>query len=178
MTAGRGAVVEPGRRRREDPERGASVGYIFGVGREAPLFSLTAHDGSVVSLSRYRGEWYPVIVFFRCDAPGVEDYLRSLNAAADGLWGVRGQVLAVTTAAAEEVRGLAARLGSVAIPLLVDADGAVARLYGAWDARLAACVPLAYIADRAHKIVWAASGDGALPPAVSELEGAFRSFVK
>ena len=154
------------------------MGYIFGVGREAPLFSLTAHDGAVVSLSQYRGDWYPVIVFFRPDAPGIDDYLRSLNAAADGLWGVRGQVVAIGTASADELRSLADRLGSASVPLLADTDGAVARLYGAWDTSVGACIPLAYIADRAHKIVWAANGDGSLPPAVPELEGAFGTIVK
>ena len=80
------------------------MGYIFGVGREAPLFSLSAHDGTVVSLSHYRGDWYPVIVFFHPEAAGIEDYLRALNAAAAGLWGVRGQVMAIAVATEEELR--------------------------------------------------------------------------
>ncbi len=154
------------------------MGYIFGVGREAPLFSLTAHDGAVVSLSHYRGDWYPVIIFFRLDAPGIDDYLRSLDAAADALWGVRGQVVAIATASLDEVRTLADRLGKVSVPLLADTDGVVARLYGAWDKNAGACTPLAYIADRAHKVVWAANGDGSLPPAVPELERAFGTIVK
>jgi peroxiredoxin len=154
------------------------VGYIFGVGREAPLFSLTAHDGTVVSLSNYRGDWYPVIVFFAADAVGIDDYLRALNTAAAGLWGVRGQVMAIAVASAEELRELAGRVGSLVIPLLADADGAVARLYGAWDKERSDCTPLAYIADRAHKIVWAENGDSALPPAATRLESAFRGFVK
>ena len=154
------------------------MGYIFGVGREAPLFSLSAHDGTVVSLSHYRGDWYPVIVFFRPEAAGIDDYLRALNAAAGSLWGVRGQVMAIAVASEEELRQLAGRVGTIAIPLLADADGAVARLYGAWDKDQGDCTPLAYIADRAHKIVWAENGDAALPPSVSELENAFRGFVK
>jgi peroxiredoxin len=154
------------------------VGYIFGVGREAPLFNLTAHDGTVVSLSRFRGDWYPVIVFFRPDAAGIDDYLRALGAAAGGLWGVRGQVLAVAVASEEELLHLAERVGTIPIPLLADTDGAVARLYGAWDKDQGDCTPMAYIADRAHKIVWAQNGDAALPPSVAELEKAFGGFVK
>ena len=154
------------------------MGYIFGVGREAPLFSLNAHDGTVVSLSHYRGDWYPVIVFFRPDAAGIDDYLRALSDAAGGFWGVRGQVIAVAVASEEELRQLAGRLETIALPLLADADGAVARLYGAWDEAHGGCTPLAYIADRAHKIVWAQNGDGTLPPSVAELEKAFRGFVK
>ena len=154
------------------------MGYNFGVGREAPLFSLTAHDGTVVSLSHYRGDWYPAIVFFDAGAVGIDDYLRTLNDAAVGLWGVRGQVMAIGVASVEELRDLAGRVGSLAIPLLADADGAVARLYGAWDKERSDCTPLAYIADRAHKIVWAENGDSSLPPAVARLESAFRGFVK
>jgi peroxiredoxin len=154
------------------------VGYIFGVGREAPLFSLTAHDGSVVSLTRYRGEWYPLIVFFRHDVAGIEDYLRNLDHAAADFWGLRGQVMAIAVASEEEVRRLADRVGDLSIPVLADPDGAVARLYGAWDKAQGACGPLAYIADRAHKIVWAQQGDGTLPPPVSELQQGFRGTVK
>ena len=54
----------------------------------------------------------------------------------------------------------------------------MARLYGAWDKDQGGCTPMAYVADRAHKIVWTRNGDGALPPAVTELEQAFRGFVK
>ena len=87
-------------------------------------------------------------------------------------------MLAIAVASEEELRQLAGRLGTIAIPLLADADGAVARLYGAWDKDQGDCTPLAYIADRAHKIVWAENGDAALPPPVPELEKAFRTFVK
>ena len=38
------------------------MGNTFGVGREAPQFDLTAHDGSRVSLRQYRGDWFAVVV--------------------------------------------------------------------------------------------------------------------
>jgi peroxiredoxin len=158
-------------------EEVAGVGYNFGVGREAPLFSLTAHDGTVVSLSRYRGDWYPLIVFFSATAPGVGDYLRELDAAIDELWGMRGQVLAVAVAPQADLRDLAGRAGTLAFPLLSD-DGTVARLYGTWDEARRDCIPMAFVADRAHKIVWAGNGDGTLPPSVAELQQAFRGLVK
>lgn len=154
------------------------MGYNFGVGREAPLFSLAAHDGSIVSLSHYRGDWYPLIVFFSASAAGIEDYLRELNDAVDELWGVRGQVMTIAGAREDDLRRLADRLGAVAFPLLSDTDGAVARLYGAWDEARHDCIPVAYIADRAHKIVWTQNGDGSLPPSTGELRRAFVGFVK
>jgi peroxiredoxin len=87
-------------------------------------------------------------------------------------------VVAIAVASEEELQRLAGRVGVVAMPLLADSDGAVARLYGAWDKDQGGCTPMAYVADRAHKIVWARNGDGALPPAVAELEKAFRGCVK
>ncbi len=154
------------------------MGYNFGVGREAPLFSLTAHDGSTVSLSQYRGDWYPVIVFLRVGAAGIDEYLRELNGVVDELWGVRGQVITVAGADQDQLRQLADRVGDVSFPLLADPEGTVARLYGAWDETARDCLPVACIADRAHKVVWTRNGDGDLPPSVAELTGAFRGFVK
>ncbi len=86
--------------------------------------------------------------------------------------------MAIAVASEEELRQLAGRVGTTAIPLLADVDGAVTRLYGAWDKDQGGCTPLAYIADRAHKIVWTENGDAALPPSVPVLENAFRDFVK
>ena len=38
------------------------MGYDFGVGREAPTFTLSAVDGSEIRLNQYRGDWFPVLV--------------------------------------------------------------------------------------------------------------------
>ena len=33
------------------------MGYNFGVGREAPTFTISAVDGSEINLKQYRGDW-------------------------------------------------------------------------------------------------------------------------
>jgi peroxiredoxin len=154
------------------------VGFDFGVGREAPLFKLNAHDGSVVALTQYRGEWFPVIVFFEPATPGIEGYLRELAEAADEFWGYRGQLMAIAIADPEALRGLAERVGDVPYPLLADEDGAISKRYGVWNAQEGRVVPVAYIADRAHKLIWAAEGKDGLPPRVADLRAAFRSVVR
>ncbi len=69
------------------------MGYNFGVGREAPQFDLTSHDGSRISLKQYRGDWFPVIVFLGADQAAVS----ALSAVADQLWGLRGQLIGLVT---------------------------------------------------------------------------------
>lgn len=148
------------------------MGFNFGVGREAPTFTLTAADGGEIALEQYRRDWLPVVVFV--PAAGAEDALAGLTAAADTLWGLRGQLVAVCDAGADDVRALASRVAGLAFPLLAD-DGAVARAYGARrpDGELR---EMAFIVDRAGKIVWSAEGPDALEP-VTILTG-FRQVVR
>ena len=49
------------------------MGYDFGVGREAPTFTLSAVDGSEIRLNQYRGDWFPVLVFIPTQAPGAAE---------------------------------------------------------------------------------------------------------
>ena len=51
------------------------MGYDFGVGREAPTFTLSAVDGSEITLNQYRGDWFPVLVFIPTPAPGAAQML-------------------------------------------------------------------------------------------------------
>ena len=147
------------------------MGFNFGVGREAPTFTLNAADGSEIALEQYRRDWLPVLVFV---PNGAESVLAHLSTAADTLWGLRGQLVGVCVAGADAVRELADQAGGLAFPLLAD-DGAVARAYGA-------CRPdgevreMAFIIDRAGKIVWSAEGPDALQPVT--LLTAFRQVVR
>lgn len=147
------------------------MGFNFGVGREAPTFTLSAADGSEISLEQYRRDWLPVLVFVPA---GAESALAQLSTAADTLWGLRGQLIGVCVADLETVRGLGAQAGSLSFPLLAD-DGTVARAYGA-------CRPdgavreMAFVIDRAGKIVWSAEGPDALQPVT--LLTAFRQVVR
>jgi peroxiredoxin len=148
------------------------VGFNFGVGREAPTFTLIATDGNEIALEQYRRDWLPVVVFVPAASAG--EVLASLTAAADTLWGLRGQLVSICDAGPDEVSALASRLPGLSFPLLAD-DGAVARAYGALrpDGELR---EMAFIVDRAGKIVWSAEGPDALEPVT--LLTAFRQVVR
>jgi thioredoxin-dependent peroxiredoxin len=137
------------------------VGYNFGVGREAPQFDLVAHDGSRVTLKQYRGDWFPVIVFLRGDPATSAPLVTALSAAADQLWGLRGQLVGIVQGDEAAARAIAEAAGRTEFPLLSDADGAVARAYGAADGAAPAPRSSAVIVDRSGKIVWTAGGGAA-----------------
>jgi peroxiredoxin len=148
------------------------VGFNFGVGREAPTFTLSAADGSEIALEQYRRDWLPVLVFVPdADAKAA---LTRLSAAADTLWGLRGMLVGVSAAGLDEVRELVTQAGGITFPLLADGT-AVAKAYGA-------CKPdgelreMAFIVDRAGKIVWSAEGADALQPVT--IVTAFRQVVR
>jgi peroxiredoxin len=142
------------------------VGYRFGVGREAPVFTATAHDGNEFSLKQYRGDWLPIIVFVPTTSLEAVGQLSALSAAAGQFWGLRGQLVGILDATVEQVKRLAEEAGDVSFPLIADSQGALAEKYGAWNPRQAKLQPLAYIVDRSGKIVWSAEGRDALKPAV------------
>jgi peroxiredoxin len=150
------------------------VGYDFGVGREAPTFTLSALDGSEIKLNQYRGDWFPVLVFIPTRAPGASGLLEQLSQAADTLWGLRGQLVGICDSGRDDCKTLAAGIPSLAFPLLPD-DGSVARQYGALRADGTAR-PMAFIVDRAGKIVW--TGDGAAALTAPALLAAFRQVVR
>jgi peroxiredoxin len=148
------------------------VGFNFGVGREAPTFTLPAAGGGEIALEQYRRDWLPVLAFV--PAAGAGDALARLGTAAGALWGLRGQLIGVCVAGVDEVGELVAQAGGIEFPVLAD-GGAVARAYGA-------CRPdgelreMAFIVDRAGKIVWSAEGPDALLPAT--ILTAFRQVVR
>ena len=141
------------------------MGYRFGVGREAPVFSTTAHDGSEFSLKQYRGNWMPVLVFMPATSPDVVAQLTALSAAAGQIWGMRGQLVGILDASADGVSRLAGQAGEVTFPLIADPLGALAQKFGAWNPVKNKLEPLSYIVDKSGKIVWAKEGTTALDPA-------------
>lgn len=100
-------------------------------GDEAPGFTLTAADGSTVSLQDYRGS--KVIVYFypKASTPGCttqacdfRDSLASMQAAGYQVLGISPDpVAALEKFAASE---------QLSFPLLSDEDHSVAEAYGAW----------------------------------------------
>ena len=92
------------------------MGYDFGVGREAPTFTLSAVDGSEIKLNQYRGDWFPVLVFIPTRSPGAAEVLEQLSKAADTLWGLRGQLVGVCDAGRDECKALAGRRPRPGLP--------------------------------------------------------------
>ena len=150
------------------------MGYNFGVGREAPTFTISAVDGNEINLRQYRGDWFAVLTFVPTQAAGTVAALAQLSAAADTLWGLRGQLLGICDAGRDEVKKLAEDVEGLSFPLLPD-DGRVAQSYGALK-KSGEVRPMTFIVDRAGKIVWMAEGDAALKPA--SLMTAFREVAR
>jgi peroxiredoxin len=150
------------------------VGYNFGVGREAPTFTISAVDGSEINLKQYRGDWFTVLAFVPTQAAQTAAALAQLSSAADTLWGLRGQLLGICDAGRDEVKKLAVEVEGLSFPLLPD-DGRVAQAYGALKTT-GEVRPMAFIVDRAGKIVWMGEGASALKPAT--LVAAFREVAR
>ena len=150
------------------------MGYDFGVGREAPTFTLSAVDGSEIRLNQYRGDWFPVLVFIQTGAPGAAQTLEQLSSSAATLWGLRGQLVGICDGGRDDVKALADRVPSLAFPLVPD-DGGVAQAYGALR-KDGTARPMAFIIDRAGKIVWTGEGEAAFK--VPKLIAAFRGVVR
>jgi peroxiredoxin len=151
------------------------MGYTSGVGREAPRFALRAADGNEIALADYRGDWLPVLVFFRHDDEASVRRLADLSTAADRIWGFRGQLLAIGVATPADLAALDAQAGPFTFPLLADEDGAVARAYDAWDPVRATVREVTWFVDKAGKIVWSGSGDEAGP---AQLVAVFRDIAR
>ena len=142
------------------------MGYTFGVGREAPAFTLADSDGGAITLKSYRGDWLPVLVFFDPGHRDAAKRLTALSASADQFWGLRGQLLVLAPVGATELQELAAQVPALAFPLLVDEGALVARAYGAYNRTKSVVSAAAYIVDRSGKIVWVGEGEEAYRPSM------------
>lgn len=151
------------------------MGYNFGVGRAAPTFVLATHDGGEIDLRQYRGDWFPILLFFSVAAPGAAARLQALAGQAGTFWGLRGQLVGVTSGDADEIGAFVADAPGLSFPLAVD-DGRVAAAYGAGKAVDGVAPPLAVIVDRAGKVVWMGEGDDVFKPAT--LLSALRSIAR
>ena len=151
------------------------MGYNFGVGREAPTFTLTAHDGDQVTLKQYRGDWFAALVFV-ADGAALAGRVAEVGAAAGQLWGYRCQLVGI---AHQDAAALSAALAdpAPAFPVLADTDGAVARAYGAWDGAVGAARDYVALVDRSGKIVWTGDG-GAAPVKPAEIVAALQSIAR
>ncbi|MBN2205547.1 MAG: redoxin domain-containing protein [Thermoleophilia bacterium] len=151
------------------------MGYDFGVGRQAPTLALAALDGTVIDLHEYRGDWFPVLVFFSADSAAAPAQLKALAGRASAFWGLRGQLIGVTGGDSGDPEAFAAAVGGLPFPIVRD-DGSTAAGYGAARAVVGEAPPLAVIVDRAGKVVWMGEGDEDLKPAA--LLGALRATAR
>ena len=149
------------------------VGYDFGVGRGAPTFTLAAPSTATDQAQSVPGDWFAVLAFIRTQSPARIEALGQLSKAA-GTPGAPRPLVGICDAGRDECVSLAAGCTGLAFPLLPD-DGSVARTCGALRADGTAR-PMAFIIDRAGKIVW--TGDGAAALTTQTLLAAFRQVVR
>lgn len=149
------------------------MGYASGVGRQAPAFSATTLDGQTIDLKRYRGDWFPILVFLPANLAQRADYVDRLDDAAAEFWGLRGQLIVICQADQEQPRS-PEWAPALTLPVIAD-ERRLAAAYGA-TCSSGEWRPTACIVDRAGKIVWTGSGRRALDPEV--LVSAFREAVR
>lgn len=101
------------------------------TGDAAPDFTLTADDGSTISLADYRGQ--KVIVYFypKASTPGCTTQACDFRDSLASLQGAGYQVLGVSPDPVSALSRFAESEG-LTFPLLSDEDHAVAESYGAW----------------------------------------------
>lgn len=141
------------------------MAFTRGVGREAPAFSLTSHDGVEVSLRSFRGNWLTFLLFYNPSVPAAERRLSALSEAAGQFWGRRCQILAISPAPAGVQAELAERIPALAFPLLVDRGAVVTQAYAAFNRKIGGVGAwLGVLVDRAGKIVWAGEDEDGCRP--------------
>jgi peroxiredoxin len=99
-----------------------------------------------------------------------------LSAAADQIWGFRGQLLGIAAASSADLAALDTQAGPFVFPLLADEQGTVARAYSAWNAGSGTVRDVTCMVDKSGKIVWVGEGSEATKPAV--LVRAFRDIAR
>jgi peroxiredoxin Q/BCP len=123
----------------------ASAQAILNVQKPAPNFTLTAQDGSSVSLSSLRGQW--VVVFFypsTTDAGSITEVKAfQSNLTQYAKW---GSVLGISTSSSAMQRQLALSTGAT-ILLLSDPKGTTAKAYGSFTATSGTASRNAFLID-------------------------------
>ena len=100
-------------------------------GDPAPDFTLTAHDGSTVTLSDLRGEHVVVYFYPAAMTPGCTTQACDFRDSLDALGASGYRVLGVSPDAVSKLATFHERDG-LTFPLLSDADHEVLTAYGAW----------------------------------------------
>ena len=113
-------------------------------------FRLPASTGQTLSLESFQGKVPMVFVFLDRESPRDRELLESLNSHLRDFGSERSQVLVILRITARQARELADERG-MAIPILADASGAMARDFDADDGR--STRPVAIVADKDGRVV-------------------------
>ncbi|NLS10569.1 thioredoxin-dependent thiol peroxidase [Nesterenkonia sp. MY13] len=101
-------------------------------GQTAPDFTLTAHDGSTVSLADFRGKSKVIVYFYpKASTPGCTTQACDFRDSLDSLQAAGYQVLGISPDPVSALEKFTDNQG-LTFPLLSDEDHAVAESYGAW----------------------------------------------
>ncbi len=100
-------------------------------GDTAPQFTLTAADGTRVSLSDYRGKHVIVYFYPKASTPGCTTEACDFRDSLEPLQAAGYQVLGLSPDPVESLEQFTEQQ-SLSFPLLSDEDHAVAEAYGAW----------------------------------------------
>jgi thioredoxin-dependent peroxiredoxin len=134
-----------------------TVSDLLPVGTQAPDFTLPASDGRLLTLSALRGHKHVVLIFYVGDnTPDCNRQLSSLRDDMPELEGLDILVVGLNPAGVEEHARYCTQLG-LNFPLLHDAGGQVALLYGAFNPDRSVQRSV-YVVDKAGLIRFAARG--------------------
>ena len=123
-----------------------NTGGIVQAGSEAPDFTLTAHDGSTVSLKALEGKKAVVVYFYpKADTPGCTKEACGFRDAMAAYKKMDVAVLGVSPDSVADVKKFSDKY-SLTFPLLADADHAVSEKYGVWQEKSMAGVKYSGVA--------------------------------
>jgi thioredoxin-dependent peroxiredoxin len=143
---------------------------LLPVGTQAPDFTLPASDGQTLTLSSLVGRKHVVLVFYVGDnTPDCNRQLSSLRDDMPELEGLDIVVVGINPAGVEEHARYCTQLG-LNFPLLYDAGGQVAALYGAFNPDRSVQRSV-YVVDKAGLIRFAARGMHWVPEFYEALAG-------
>ena len=100
-------------------------------GKKAPDFTLSADDGTSVTLSKLKGDVVVLYFYPKDNTPGCTQEACDFNAQLHVITQLGAKVFGVSRDSARTHQGFKTK-HNLGFPLLVDADAAVHKLYGAW----------------------------------------------
>lgn len=116
------------------PVQAEATPALVKVGQNAPPFSVVADDGKTISLADFKGKRVVLYFYPKDNTPGCTREACSFQENLGKLAGKNAVVLGVSRDSAKSHSGFKTKY-KLAFPLLVDADSALHRAYGAWGTK-------------------------------------------